>query len=129
MLVGSDDSAVNHERLQILVCAKHFHDAKPSAAFAPTVKACVYVVCQLPSSGGKSRQGAPARAIHKTASINCRLSAAVTPLSLALPGNIASILTHLALLKSALVIALIYGFTPQIIANDCEHALAVPPQD
>ena len=118
MLVGSDDSAVNHERLQILVCAKHFHDAKPSAAFAPTVKR-VYVLCQLPSSGGKSRQGEPVRAIHRTASINLRLSVAVTPLSLALPGNIASILAHLALLRSALAITLICGFTPQIIANDC----------
>jgi hypothetical protein len=79
----------------------------------------VYVLCQFPSSGGRSRQGEPVRAIHRTASINLRLSVAVTPLSLALPGNIASILAHLALLRSALAMALICGFSPQIIANDC----------
>ena len=44
MLVGSDDGAVNHERFQILVCPKHLHDSKPSAAFAPTVKTGVRTV-------------------------------------------------------------------------------------
>ena len=119
MSVSSEDSAVNHERLQTLVCAKHFHDAKPSAAFAPTVKACV---CGVPTPKLRGVDHARARLFGRSIerfAINCRLSAAVTPLSLALPGNIASILTHLALLKSALAIALIHGFTPQIMANDC----------
>lgn len=79
----------------------------------------VYVVCQLPSSGGRSRQGEPVRAIHSTASINRRLSAAVTPLSLALPGNIASILAHFVSLRSCLAIALTSSFALQIIANGC----------
>lgn len=47
----------------------------------------VNVVCQLPSSGGKSRHGAPVQPIHNTASMNRRLSWAVTPTSLALPGS------------------------------------------
>ena len=64
----------------------------------------VYVVCQFPNSAGRSRQGAPVRAIHRTASINRRLSAAVTPLSLALPGSIASILAHFSSLRSSLAI-------------------------
>lgn len=41
----------------------------------------VKVVCQWPSSGGKSRHGAPVRPIHNTASRNNRLSLAVTPIS------------------------------------------------
>ena len=36
----------------------------------------VYVVCQLPSSAGRSRHGAPVRPIHNTASTNKRLSGA-----------------------------------------------------
>jgi len=47
----------------------------------------VYVACQLPNAGSKSRHGLPVRAIHSTASINRRLSFAVTPQSVALPGS------------------------------------------
>lgn len=54
----------------------------------------VKVVCQLPSSEGKSRQGAPVRPIHKTASMNRRLSLAVAPGSDALPGNRSLIRSH-----------------------------------
>ena len=79
----------------------------------------VYVLCQLPNSAGRSRQGEPVRAIHSTASINRRLSVAVTPLSLAFPGNIASILADLVSLRSSLAIALIRSYAPQIVANDC----------
>jgi hypothetical protein len=79
----------------------------------------VYVLCQLPSSAGRSRQGEPVRAIHSTASINRRLSAAVTPLSLALPGNIASIFAHLLSLRSPLAILPMCSYAPQIIASNC----------
>lgn len=54
----------------------------------------VKVVCQLPSSGGKSRHGAPVRPIHSTASMNRRLSLAVTPTSVALPGSKDSMRRH-----------------------------------
>jgi hypothetical protein len=54
----------------------------------------VNVVCQLPNSGGRSRQGAPVRPIHSTASTNRRLSRAVTPRSPALPGSKAWIRAH-----------------------------------
>jgi hypothetical protein len=47
----------------------------------------VYVACQLPSPGARSRHGKPVRAIHSTASTNSRLSLAVTPRSVALPGT------------------------------------------
>jgi len=53
-----------------------------------------YVVCQLPNSAGRSRQGAPVRAIHNTASKNKRLSLAVAPRSEALPGKRSLIRSH-----------------------------------
>lgn len=118
MLVGSDDRAVNHQGFQIR--------SAPSTLMMPSHRPRlhqrlkrVYVVCQLPSSAGRSRHGEPVRAIHRTASINRRLSAAVTPLSLALPGNIASIFAHLLSLRSFLAILRVCGYAPQIIANDC----------
>lgn len=54
----------------------------------------VNVVCQLPSCGGKSRQGAPVRMIHNTASRNSRLSFAVTPRSEAFPASNGSSFAH-----------------------------------
>jgi hypothetical protein len=54
----------------------------------------VYTLCQLPNDSGRSRHGLPVRAIHKTASTNCRLSLAVTPQSPALPGNRCSMRSH-----------------------------------
>jgi hypothetical protein len=54
----------------------------------------VYTLCQLPSCGGRSRHGLPVRAIHRTASTNSRLSFAVTPRSLDLPGNKCSMRSH-----------------------------------
>ena len=53
-----------------------------------------YTECQLPSSFGKSRQGDPVRARYKTASTNCRLSAARPPLSVGLPGSKSAIRNH-----------------------------------
>lgn len=53
-----------------------------------------YTECQLPSSRGKSRHGDPVRARYKTASTNCRLSAARPPLSVGLPGSKSAIRTH-----------------------------------
>ncbi len=60
----------------------------------------VYVVCQLPSSEGKSRHGAPVRAIQSTASTKSRLSWAVAPGSLGLPGRISRIRSHWSSRKS-----------------------------
>ncbi|KES12308.1 hypothetical protein SASC598O02_000890, partial [Snodgrassella alvi SCGC AB-598-O02] len=47
----------------------------------------LYTLFQRPKSGGKSLHGLPVRAIHKTASTNSRLSAAVRPGSEAFPGK------------------------------------------
>src|SRR5262245_7368909 len=54
----------------------------------------VYTLCQLPNSGCTSRQGLPVRAIQSTASRNKRLSFAVTPQSVTLPGSNAAIRSH-----------------------------------
>src|SRR5690606_10643608 len=54
----------------------------------------LYTLFQGPKLLGKSRQGEPVRAIHNTASTNKRLSRAVTPTSVALPGNIDSIRSY-----------------------------------
>jgi len=51
----------------------------------------LYTLFHGPKLRGKSRHGAPVRAIHKTASTNSRLSLAVTPTSDALPESIDSI--------------------------------------
>ena len=54
----------------------------------------------FPYSGGKSRQGAPVRAIHITASIKSRLSAHVLPGSSALPGKASFIRSHWSSLRA-----------------------------
>jgi hypothetical protein len=41
MLVGSDDSAVDHECFQISIHAEHAHDGQPTTTFTPLVKARV----------------------------------------------------------------------------------------
>jgi hypothetical protein len=68
----------------------------------------VYVVCQLPNSAGKSRQGEPVRTIHKTASKNRRLSCAVAPRSPAFPGNNGSNFSHWSS-RSSFLISCIFG--------------------
>ena len=52
------------------------------------------VRCQCPSSSGRSRHGLPVRMIHSTASTKRRLSLAVTPRSVALPGKSCSMRSH-----------------------------------
>jgi hypothetical protein len=54
---------------------------------------------QHPKPAGKSRQGAPVRTIHKTASTKTRLSAAVRPGSLLLPGKSGAIFRYWASLN------------------------------
>lgn len=53
-----------------------------------------YTECQLPNSLGKSRQGDPVRARYRTASTKRRLSTALPPLSVGLPGNNSAIRNH-----------------------------------
>jgi hypothetical protein len=54
----------------------------------------MYALCQRPNSAGRSRQGAPVRMTHNTASTNRRLSFAVTPRSAAFPGSSGASRTH-----------------------------------
>ena len=73
--------------------------------FLPQREKRVYVACQLPNAGGRSRHGELVRAIHSTASRNNRLSLAVTPGSLALPGSKSLMRSHWSSLSSFLGIA------------------------
>src|SRR5271166_2150250 len=56
-------------------------------------------VFQGPNSAGRSRQGLPVRAIHKTASRNSRPSPPVRPGSVFLPRQCGSIVSHWASVK------------------------------
>ena len=53
-----------------------------------------YTLCHGPNSFGRSRQGAPVRPIQSTASVNRRLSLAVTPQSPGFPGRRSLIRSH-----------------------------------
>src|SRR4051812_49674163 len=56
----------------------------------------VYTLLQWPNEAGRSRQGLPVRAIHKTASTNTRLSLPLRPGSPGLPRQSGAILAHWA---------------------------------
>ena len=60
----------------------------------------VNTLFQWPNKGGRSRQGLPVRAIHSTASTNCRLSLPLRPGSLGLPRQSGSIFAHWASVKT-----------------------------
>lgn len=60
-------------------------------------------VRQLPSSGGRSRQGDAVRASQRIASTNSRLSAAVRPRSPCLPGTSGSIRAYCASVRHRLL--------------------------
>ena len=62
--------------------------------FLPQREKRVYVACQFPHAGSKSRHGLPVRAIHSAGSRNRRLSFAITPQSVALPGSSSLIRSH-----------------------------------
>jgi hypothetical protein len=93
MLVGTNGRAVEHHFCQIPVDAEGLEHAIPDARLGPPREACICRV-PIPSAGGKSRPGAPLRAIHNRASTNRRLSVAVTLRSDALPGNQSLIRSH-----------------------------------
>lgn len=87
-------------RSALRACKTRFH----TPLFAHREKR-MNVVCQLPSSAGKSRHDAPIRPIHNTASTNNRVSFAVTPRSLALPGSKSRIRSHCSSLSTRRSIA------------------------
>src|ERR1700741_3375545 len=68
-------------------------------AFAQSRKR-VNTLFQWPNAGGRSRQGLPVRAIHKTASTNRRLSPPLRPGSPRLPRQRGSIFAHWASVKT-----------------------------
>src|SRR4051794_5743067 len=95
----------------------------------------VNTLFQWPNSGGRSRQGNPARARHSTASRNSRLSFAVTPRSDFLPGNRASIFAQTVSLRTNLSRSINHhsakkrdGITAQDRKNprNCQQALVAP---
>src|SRR5262249_21282530 len=68
-------------------------------AFAQSRKR-VKTLFQWPNEGGRSRQGLPVRAIHRTASTNRRLSSPLRPGSPRLPRQSGSIFAHWASVKT-----------------------------
>ena len=93
MLVGTHNGAVEEDFLEVGVARKLSKYRVPHLRPRPSGKAYVHTV-QAPNSGGKSRHGLPVRAIHCTASTNSRLSAAVRPGSVALPGSNSAIRSY-----------------------------------
>jgi hypothetical protein len=76
----------------------------------------------LPNSSGRSRQGAPARTSHNTASTNKRLSAPCRPLSPFLPGISDSIRCHSPSVKARRIkIA-----SPVAILNHIRESAGIP---
>lgn len=65
----------------------------PKLSFRASQKR-LYTLFHGPNSAGNSRQGHPALAIHRIDSTNRRLSVAVRPGSLALPGNSPAMRSH-----------------------------------
>src|SRR5690348_4203057 len=70
-----------------------------TSAFAQSRKR-VNTLFQWPNEGGRSRHGLPVRAIHSTASTNCRLSLPLRPGSPGLPRQCGSIFAHWASVKT-----------------------------
>jgi hypothetical protein len=93
MLVGAYDGGVEKHFLEIGIFGERREHALPDPLSDQRPKRW-YTLFQEPNSRGRSRHGAPVRAIHSTASTNRRLSAAVRPGSVIRPGNMASIRRH-----------------------------------
>src|SRR5258708_2011153 len=82
-----------------------------------------YTLFHGPKSGGKSRHGLPVRAIHSTASTNNRLSAAVRPGSVDLPGSKGPIRSYWSSLSISLGILF---FRKRQDVNRFPHRLTAP---
>ena len=98
MLVDADDCAVNNYIFEIGIAGQGIDFSK--IPFLDQRRKRRNALFQLPKPIGKSRQGAPVRTIHKTASTNNRLSAAVRPGSPLLPGKSGEIFSYWASLNS-----------------------------
>jgi hypothetical protein len=97
MLMDPDDCAVNDSVFEIGVFRQNIKNFK--TPFLDQRRKRRNALFQHPKQTGKSRQGAPVRTIHKTASTNSRLLAAVRPGSLFLPGKIGAIFSNWASLN------------------------------
>src|SRR5215470_14061674 len=79
----------------------------------------------LPKYSGRSRQGEPVRAIHKTASKNRRLSSPERPGSPSLPGIIGAICFHCSSFNTRRIKADLHFFSlesdPDICVNPCPY--------
>ena len=81
---------------------------------------------QLPNAGGKSRQGAPVRAIHKTASMNRRSSRPVAPQSPFLPGIRSLMYSHYRSVKPCRYITRLLPKTQSEALNHNLHLEGIP---
>ena len=78
---------------------------------------------QRPTSSGRSRQGAPVRATHSTASTNRRLFRPVTPRSDSLPGTRPLIRSHCA---SDRTVRIKTASFPKTVLNHIDANLGIP---
>ena len=93
MLVDPDDRAIDEDELEIGIIGQCPENPLPDALLRPPPKARVH--CDhLPKASGRSRQGEPVRAIHRTASTNSRLSRPLRPGSPGLPDSSGAMRPH-----------------------------------
>ena len=114
MLVHADNGAIHHGILEVRVAPQHGEHALEHATPGPAPEAAEYGVPRA-KAAGRSHYGAPARAIHSTASMNRRLSAADRPGSPDLPGISGPSRAHIASLNAKRSIQAPH--TPAIMAD------------
>jgi hypothetical protein len=78
---------------------------------------------QFPKADGRSRQGAPVRATHKTASTKSRLSVPLRPGSPSLPGRTGASRSHCASLKTLRSKAILH----LVALNQISRIRGIPP--
>jgi hypothetical protein len=76
--VDLDDGGVDHGVFHVGIVGVGVKQPSPDIRLHPVAEAREYAV-QWPNEGGRSRQGLPVRAIHSTASTNCRFVLAAAP--------------------------------------------------
>ena len=96
-----DDHAVDENVLEVELVRQGVENTLEDARERPEAEA-LEALFQLPKRSGRSRQGDAVRDRQRTASRNRRLSAAVTPGSVAFPGSMCSVRAHMASVSTVL---------------------------
>jgi hypothetical protein len=122
MLVGTHNRTVNEDFLKVGV-ARKLGEYRSHICARDHLAKRWYTLFHAPKSGGKSRHGLPVRAIHSTASTNSRLSPAVRPGSVPLPGSKRAIRSYWSSLSISLGILF---FRKRQDVNSFPHKLTAP---